>query len=137
MLRPVIETEVHVSKLNDGDKVSRFVILEHEYRGIHWDFMLEWGSTLRTWALSQSPVIDDEILARALSDHRLKYLDYEGPVSNDRGKVKRWDQGTYQLIVEGENRVVVRLQGLKLLGEATLLLRKAPREWYFSLRSVT
>ena len=101
-----------MSKLNHGDKVSRFVILEHEYRGIHWDFMLEWGSTLRTWALSQSPV------------------------SNDRGKVKRWDQGTYQLIVEEENRVVVRLQGLKLLGEATLLLRKAPREWYFSFRSV-
>ena len=126
-----------MSKLNDGDKVSRFVILEHEYRGIHWDFMLEWGTTLRTWALSQPPVREGEILARSLSDHRLKYLDYEGPVSNDRGKVKRWDQGTFQLIIENENRVVVRSQGAKLLGEATLFLRKAPREWYFSFRSIS
>lgn len=126
-----------MSKLNDGDRVSRFVILEHEYRGIHWDFMLEWGTTLRTWALSQPPVREGEILARSLSDHRLEYLDYEGPVSNDRGKVKRWDQGTFQLIIENENRVVVRLQGTKLLGEAMFFLRKAPREWYFSLGSIS
>ena len=126
-----------MSKLNDGDRVSRFVILEHEYRGIHWDFMLEWGTTLRTWALSQPPVREGEILARSLSEHRLEYLDYEGPVSNDRGKVKRWDQGTFQLIIENENRVVVRLQGTKLLGEATFFLRKAPREWYFSLGSIS
>ena len=33
-----------------------------------------------------------EMIAEALGDHRLDYLDYEGPVSGDRGLVSRWDR---------------------------------------------
>jgi len=31
--------------------MDRFVILEHDRDGIHWDLMLERGEVLRTWAI--------------------------------------------------------------------------------------
>ena len=38
-----------------------------------------------------------EMDAEVLPDHRLAYLDYEGPISGDRGSVTRWDRGTYDV----------------------------------------
>ncbi len=32
---------------------ARFVILEHQWNGVHWDLMLEQGGVLRTWALTR------------------------------------------------------------------------------------
>jgi hypothetical protein len=76
--------------------MPRFVILEHDHPELHWDLMLESGATLRTWRLLQPLRAPGEtISAVALSDHRLHYLDYEGPVSGGRGTVKRWDAGEY------------------------------------------
>ena len=34
------------------------MVLEHDWDGVHWDFMLEAGERLRTWA------IDAPIMAR-------------------------------------------------------------------------
>ena len=31
-----------------GELVPRFVILEHDYPELHWDFMLEAGAVLKT-----------------------------------------------------------------------------------------
>ena len=36
------------------------------------------------------------ILAEALPDHRLFYLDYEGPVTGGRGTVIQWDSGIFE-----------------------------------------
>ena len=64
--------------------MPRYVILEHETTGgSHFDFMLETGGTLKTWSISQPPLNGVEMDAEALPDHRLAYLDYEGPISDD------------------------------------------------------
>src|SRR4051794_23591291 len=34
-----------------GDAMPRFVLLEHRRDGVHWDFMIEAGPALRTWAI--------------------------------------------------------------------------------------
>ena len=74
----------------------RFALLIHESpRGLHYDFFLEKGDVLKTWALTQLPAPGLEIPCDALADHRPIYLDYEGPISEGRGTVTRWDQGTY------------------------------------------
>ena len=76
--------------------MPRFVILEHDHPTLHWDLMLEAGDVLQTWRLAQAPngtAID--LSATSLADHRLMYLDYEGPVNGNRGSVRRWDVGTY------------------------------------------
>lgn len=84
--------------------------------------MLEEGGALKTWSLSQAPKPGFEIEVKALGDHRLVYLEYEGPLSGDRGSVARWDQGTYEVQQQSEAEWNIHLKGEKLQGRA--LLRK-------------
>ncbi|MSU76525.1 MAG: hypothetical protein EXS16_00365 [Gemmataceae bacterium] len=79
--------------------MPRFVILEHDHPVLHWDLMLEAGGVLRTWRLAEAPTAAAcAIVAEPLPDHRLAYLDYEGSVSDNRGRVKRWDSGTFDAL---------------------------------------
>lgn len=96
--------------------MSRFVLLEHDYPTTHWDLMLEAGSALRTWRLAQPPQSGRTIDAAAVFDHRLLYLDYEGPISGGRGHVVRWDWGTFAKLEESARRLAVLLAGQRLHG---------------------
>lgn len=108
--------------------MPRFVILEHDHPFPHWDFMLEAGAVLRTWRLLALPEAREAVRAEAIGDHRVAYLDYEGPVSGGRGRVKRWDTGTFTWGRDDAERVVVRLQGQRWVGTATLE-RRPVGEW--------
>ncbi len=114
--------------------MPHYVILQHETAGgRHFDFMLEMGGVLKTWSLAQPPVEGVEINAKALSDHRPAYLDYEGPISGDRGSVTRWDRGAYEIEFQSESDLIVQLKGEKLAGKATLVQnREIKTEWVFS-----
>lgn len=117
--------------------MARFAILRHEMppgprAGVHWDLMLERGGVLRTWALAEEPAPQKEIAADALGDHRLAYLEYEGPVSGDRGVVSRWDGGEYECQAESADEIVVRLVGGKMNGTARVRRRtKGSEQWLF------
>lgn len=96
--------------------MPQFVLLEHSWRGVHHDLMLETPHGLATWAIDD-PLVPGAIWrARRLADHRLAYLDYEGPVSRDRGSVRRIDKGTYDTLCWEPTRVVARLSGQVLRG---------------------
>ncbi len=97
--------------------MPRFVILEHDWPTRHWDFLLEAGSVLRAWRLLAEPIAGVVVTAEANFGHRLLYLDYEGPVSGDRGNVSRWDAGTFDWLVDEPGRVEVELRGAKLTGQ--------------------
>ena len=76
----------------------RFVILNHQMppggeRPSHWDLMLERTGTCGRGALDDEPVVGRPLRAQPLPDHRLEYLDYEGPISGQRGSVTRWESG--------------------------------------------
>ena len=75
---------------------GRFVILKHDSPFVHWDFMLQRGDVLATWRLLAVPELKAWLPAERLADHRTDYLDYEGPVSGNRGTVKRVMAGHYQ-----------------------------------------
>jgi hypothetical protein len=105
--------------------MPRFVILRHDppdgtQRPVHWDFMLESSNRLRTWALQEEPRPGATIAAVLLTDHRTAYLDYEGPVSRNRGTVTRWDHGTYATLRESDAIWQVRLNGSGWSGVADL-----------------
>jgi len=100
----------------------RFVLLEHDWNGSHWDFMLETepGGPLRAWAVDAPVVSGVDLPARALADHRGAYLDYEGEVSGGRGTVRRVDRGEYERLVWAEDLVRVRVAGDQLAGLVSL-----------------
>lgn len=117
----------------------RFVLLEHDWNGVHWDFMLEDGEVLRTWAIDH-PVVSGRMLsARVLPDHRRVYLEYEGPISGNRGRVRRVDEGAYRVLEWSPDVVRVELAGGQLVGEVELRASTspsgAPTSWTFSLRN--
>jgi hypothetical protein len=109
---------------------KRFALLHHILaESEHWDLMLETGDALSTWQVLDDPyLLDVEVSvlrARPIGDHRLIYLDYEGPVSGDRGHVRRVDGGGFFLLVRQEGLWTVRLEGLLLNG--TYILAAGPR----------
>lgn len=110
--------------------MPRFVILEHDHPFPHWDLMLEAGGVLRTWRLLEEPRPGRMVGAEALGDHRLIYLDYEGPVSGNRGRVRRWDEGTFTWEQDAPERAVVRLVGSRCRGQA-VLERNSDGKWAF------
>ena len=116
--------------------MPRFAVLLHDSpRGLHYDLLLETGDVLRTWALPQPPDAAEEMPCEALPDHRLHYLEYEGPVSDGRGTVARWDRGTYELRRLDEGALTVELTGEKLIGQAVLArCPEDPQSWRFSFR---
>ncbi len=82
----------------------RFVILRHDHPTLHWDFMLETAGVLKTWRWP-TPYAGT-FFAEALPDHRLEYLEYEGPVSGGRGSVRCWDRGVYEMEGPAQARLI-------------------------------
>lgn len=106
--------------------MRRFVLLRHEcpstYKPSHWDFMLESDDVLQTWELRELPLgwatdgkeycqEEQSFTAIRLADHRLAYLDYEGPLTNDRGSVTRVDRGTFDLLKNSNDHLIIAIHG--------------------------
>jgi hypothetical protein len=103
--------------------MPRFVILTHDWPFPHWDLLLEQGETLACWRLLAEPGRGRTVPAQRLADHRRLYLDYEGPVSGDRGEVRRWDWGEFGFLAQtpGQEEVLtVQLRGEKLAGPVAI-----------------
>lgn len=116
-----------------------FVLLHHVLSDSeHWDLCLDTGEHLSTWQLLDQPsgvggtggnVI---IPARRIADHRKQYLDYEGPVSRNRGHVRRIDRGSYTLVTRRDDCWVIRFTGCILIGTYELTTGKNPGDpWRF------
>ncbi len=113
----------------------RYVVLHHvDVEDPHFDLMFETapGSQLATWRSDVWPVERPTTLTR-LRDHRRLYLEYEGPISAQRGAVQRVTDGRCEVEV-GENSVWT----IKLLSGAppvTLVLRPlGEQEWSVDVR---
>ena len=85
--------------------MGRYAVLNHQVnreisassgRQDHFDLLLEFEGVLVTWELSVWLPTETQSIHR-LPDHRLVYLDYQGPISNNRGSVTRVDQGQFEL----------------------------------------
>ena len=60
------------------------------------------------------------VVCDPLPAHRKHYLDYEGPVSNNRGQVSQWDTGLILAIDQQDDQLSFRLSGSRLHGRYQL-----------------
>ncbi|HVR47626.1 MAG TPA: non-homologous end-joining DNA ligase [Candidatus Binatia bacterium] len=115
----------------------RFVVQMHRATRLHYDFRLEAGGVLASWAVPKGPTLvpGDRRLAMHVEDHPFDYRDFEGNIPAGQygaGSVIVWDRGTYKL-AEGDDpaaeiaggKIKFILNGKKLHGEFTLVKIKA------------
>jgi DNA ligase D-like protein (predicted 3'-phosphoesterase) len=109
----------------------RFVIQQHAARTLHYDFRLEAGGVLKSWAVPKGPSTDprEKRLAVEVEDHALAYADFEGVIGEGygEGRVIVWDAGTYRSLTYGPVEEALEaghlsfwLEGEKLRGGWTL-----------------
>lgn len=108
--------------------MPRYAILEHDHPQLHFDLLLESGDVLWTWRLPCLPRPGEVLDAERVFDHRLVYLEYEGPISGQRGTVLRRDQGTFEWLSCQEGHLEARLDGVKLHG-LLRLMRQEGEHW--------
>ncbi len=119
-------------KLNTEPR--KFVIQEHATAdSVHWDLMLESDNCLQTWRLDKNPaeVASHSIEAVKIFDHPLKFLTYEGPVNQGKGRVQIADVGTYEITHQTDDQIEINLPGRILKGKFTLTHIKND-QWQFS-----
>jgi hypothetical protein len=117
--------------------VPRFVVLDHDFPVRHWDFLLEAGGVLRAWRLLAEPGVGRAVPAEPLPDHRIVYLDYEGPVSGGRGTVVRWDAGTFEWVHDRGEEVAVDAAGGKVSGRVAVERESGGWVWRCGERDLT
>ncbi len=116
-----------------------FVVQKHDARRLHYDFRLEMGGVLKSWAVTRGPslVAGEKRLAVHVEDHPLEYGDFEGTIPKGEyggGTVIVWDRGRWTPIGDAEagyakGHLDFDLDGEKLRGRWHLVrMRGRPSE---------
>jgi bifunctional non-homologous end joining protein LigD len=119
-----------------SDAKPYFCVQRHDATRLHYDFRLEIGGVLKSWAIPKGPTLDPGVkhFAAHVEDHPLEYGSFEGniPAGNyGGGSVMLWDRGTFDLLgdVSADQQLArgdlkFRLHGEKLQGDFAIVLMK-------------
>jgi bifunctional non-homologous end joining protein LigD len=117
-----------------------FVVHKHRASRLHYDFRLEHGGVLKSWAVPKGPSPDPSVkrLALAVEDHPLEYAGFEGVIPEGQyggGTVMVWDTGAWRPEVESVDQALrdgelkFELRGRKLKGAWVLVRTGRDRAW--------
>jgi bifunctional non-homologous end joining protein LigD len=119
-------------------KALAYVIQKHWASHLHYDFRLEWGGTLKSWAVPKGPSLDPTVkrMAVQVEDHPLSYGSFEGTIPAKQygaGNVIVWDRGSWlplQDAVKGfrDGKLKFEIRGEKLRGKWALVRMKGSGE---------
>ncbi len=113
---------------------GRYVVQRHRATRLHYDFRLEIGGVLVSWAVPRGPTLDptQRRLAVQVEDHPIEYFAFEGIIPRGEyggGDVIVWDWGRWTAdpstpdaaaaVASGEFKF--RLDGVKLRGGFVLI----------------
>lgn len=129
-----------VGVAQEGEGVS-FVVQEHHARRLHYDFRLERGRVMKSWAVPKGLPLNpgEKRLAIEVEDHPLQYRKFEGTIPRGEygaGIVTIWDKGTYQAKVWEEKMIEITLNGERLHGRYVLArFKKAGEKGWLLLKA--
>ncbi len=122
------------------NKECIFVVHKHKGKVLHYDFRLEIGACLKSWAIPKGPSLNpkNKRLAIITTDHHIDYANFEGYIEEGyygAGPVIVWDIGT--VIYENDpiksfnrKKIGFELKGKKLKGVFTIFeLKNSPGNW--------
>ncbi len=120
---------------------NSYCIQKHAASRLHYDFRLEWGGVLLSWAVPKGPSFDprDKRLAMHVEDHPVAYGSFEGVIPEGEyggGTVVLWDRGTWTPAIDPgiglkKGELKFHLHGEKLTGKWALVKIKGddPKAW--------
>jgi DNA ligase D-like protein (predicted 3'-phosphoesterase) len=111
----------------------RFVVQLHDATRLHYDFRIQSGDVLRSWAVPKGPSLDPRVrrLAVPVEDHTMSAGDFEGVhdgQARGSGAVIIWDEGTAEIVRDEPGHLSFVLHGRKLSGRFALT-RTGEKRW--------
>ena len=127
----------------------RFVVQRHLASRLHYDFRLELGGVLKSWAVPKGPSLNpsQKRLAVMVEDHPVDYINFKGTIPEGNygaGTVEIWDNGNFEPVNEKHETITEKqamlslkkgelkflLKGKKLKGEFVLIrLKDQDENW--------
>jgi DNA ligase D-like protein (predicted 3'-phosphoesterase) len=124
-----------------GLRNPRFVLHEHISKHPHFDLRFEHEGVLKSWAVPKGlpEKSGERRLAIAVEDHPVGYIGFEGTIPEGgygAGDVKIHDNGTYEPLTWGDERIEVIFHGSTIRGKYVLLrFQKAGDKNWIILKS--